>query len=462
MLKKLRKNTKSIIIGVAVVFAISMFAGLGFRGIRNVQEGRTGVAKINGREIDVVRLNQNLSRVAASIPDRLNPQDLAYLQIVALDQLIDFTLMLNDAKKNVRVSGGEVNTAISQIMESNKIPSQKDLQAIIERSGMKFGKFKELLKEDITVQKRVAKIREEVKLSPEDLREVRASHILIKPDSPAKTSEAAAKELAEDLLERIKKGEDFAKLAAEYSDDPGSKIKGGDLGFFSTGMMVKEFEDAAFALKPGEVSELVKTQFGYHIIKLVDTKLREVPEDSEGKDIKEIVLEQKREKAMREWMYGLKKDAKIEIINPVLRAHDFRFKGMIDKAIAEYNIAVSENQQDPYLHLFLGGAYEQKGDMELAVAEYLKATTLNSSDFDLLIALGKAYVQAGKRAEAMEQYKKASILAGENKGMHEEMAEIYEELGETTLEQAERNKISQIEQKEKFEEEVKKQAEENK
>jgi parvulin-like peptidyl-prolyl isomerase len=77
---------------------------------------------------------------------------------------------------------------------------------------------------------------------------------------------------AEEVLQRVRAGEDFAKLAKEFSTDPGSKEKGGDLGWFGAGSMVPEFEKAAFALKPGEVSELVETKFGYHIIKVDERK----------------------------------------------------------------------------------------------------------------------------------------------------------------------------------------------
>ena len=99
----------------------------------------------------------------------------------------------------------------------------------------------------------------------EELDQVHARHILISIQSPENKEEA--RKQAQSILDRVRSGEDFVSLAKEYSHD-GSKDEGGDLGFFTRGAMVPEFETAAFSLKPGEVSDLVETQFGFHIIKV--------------------------------------------------------------------------------------------------------------------------------------------------------------------------------------------------
>ncbi len=127
----------------------------------------------------------------------------------------------------------------------------------------------------------------------------RARHILIKVDEDAdEETQNAAKAKAEALLAEIKAGADFAKLATENSEDPGSAKKGGDLGYNPRGVMVPEFDEAMFSMKPGDVSDLVKTQFGYHIIKLegfregtisladaTDEIARKLFQENRGKDV---------------------------------------------------------------------------------------------------------------------------------------------------------------------------------
>jgi peptidyl-prolyl cis-trans isomerase C len=128
--------------------------------------------------------------------------------------------------------------------------------------------------------------------------EVRARHILVESEDEAKTAQT-----------RVKGGEDFAKVAGELSKDPGSKTDGGDLGFFTKDRMVEPFAEAAFKLEPGQVSDPVKSQFGWHVIKVEDRRSKPVPSFDEMKEQVETYLARK---AQQDLIVGLRKDAKIE------------------------------------------------------------------------------------------------------------------------------------------------------
>ncbi|MBM4136999.1 MAG: peptidylprolyl isomerase [Nitrospira sp.] len=135
------------------------------------------------------------------------------------------------------------------------------------------------------------------------INQIRASHILLKTEAEAKK-----------VFERLKKGEDFAQIAKKSSIDPGSAKKGGDLGYISKGQMVREFEAAALKLKQGEISEPVKTQFGYHIIKVTDKKMGNVIDFEQVKDLLSQRLSAKKQKEVFDsYMEGLKKSYKVEI-----------------------------------------------------------------------------------------------------------------------------------------------------
>lgn len=115
---------------------------------------------------------------------------------------------------------------------------------------------------------------------------VRARHILIKVDKSASgTEKKEAEEKARELLKRIRAGEDFEKIATEFSEDLGSKDKGGDLGFFRRGSMVPQFEDVAFSLNQGEISDIVESPYGFHIIKVEEKRDSSVKPFEEVKDI---------------------------------------------------------------------------------------------------------------------------------------------------------------------------------
>ncbi len=160
-------------------------------------------------------------------------------------------------------------------------------------------------------------------------KQARARHILIKvsPDADPQKVEEVRKR-AEEILARAKKGEDFASLAMKYSEGPTAK-QGGDLGYFTRGRMVKEFEDAAFSLNPGELSPVVRTQFGFHIIKLEDLREERVRVlDEVRKSIESTLRDQKAqdltERSAEEAFYALFKG------------------GEIEKVAGEYHVSIEE------------------------------------------------------------------------------------------------------------------------
>ena len=143
--------------------------------------------------------------------------------------------------------------------------------------------------------------------------QVKASHILIKVDASATPEQkAAAKAKIDGLLKQVKAGGDFAALAKENSDCP-SKVKGGDLGFFDRNSMVKEFADAAFAMKVGQISNVVETQFGYHIIKVTDRKEGGLMPFGKAKaDIVKTLENKKKSELFKQLIEKVKAGAKIE------------------------------------------------------------------------------------------------------------------------------------------------------
>jgi peptidyl-prolyl cis-trans isomerase C len=138
---------------------------------------------------------------------------------------------------------------------------------------------------------------ETVKSVPTE-QEVRARHILVENEDDAKK-----------IATRVKGGEDFAKVAGEVSKDPGSKTDGGDLGFFTKYRMVEPFAETAFKLEPGQISDPVKSQFGWHVIKVEEKRAKPAPTFDETKDQVETYLARK---AQQDLIMGLRKNAKIE------------------------------------------------------------------------------------------------------------------------------------------------------
>jgi parvulin-like peptidyl-prolyl isomerase len=144
--------------------------------------------------------------------------------------------------------------------------------------------------------------------------EVRARHVLIRvaPEMD-EFARAEAKQRAEEVLEKARQGQDFAELANQYTEDPTGNQNGGDLGWFGRGSMVAAFDSAAFVLKPGELSGLVLTQFGYHVIKVEETRMTEARELEQVRGLIEQQIHQER---FKDAVFQLRTAGEVQINPP--------------------------------------------------------------------------------------------------------------------------------------------------
>ncbi|MEI4831555.1 peptidylprolyl isomerase PrsA [Bacillus sp. FJAT-53711] len=183
--------------------------------------------------------------------------------------------------KNYPVKDDDVNKRYDEY----KKQYGDQFDAVLKQSGMTEKQLKDSVRGELAMKEAVKKSITDKEAKDNYKPEIKASHILVKDEETAKKVEA---ELAQ--------GKSFEDLAKQYSEDTGSKDKGGDLGYFGPGKMVKEFEDAAYKLKKGEVSQPVKSQFGYHIIKVTDIKELK-PFDQEKDRIKGDIADKKMQDA---------------------------------------------------------------------------------------------------------------------------------------------------------------------
>jgi peptidyl-prolyl cis-trans isomerase C len=150
-------------------------------------------------------------------------------------------------------------------------------------------------------------------------KEVHARHILFRTPAGDEKASKEAEDKLKAVIVRLKKGEDFAKVASEVTEDPSGKANGGDLGYFSKDQMVPEFSEVAFKLDKGQISDPVKTQFGWHVIKVEDKRVKEAPKFEDVKpQIENFVVR----KAQADLVTKLRADAKIERMDKPAKAEE--------------------------------------------------------------------------------------------------------------------------------------------
>lgn len=245
-----------------------------------------------------------------------------------LEQLIDEHLLLAEAeRRKFQVTTAVVDERVENIRK--RFPSEEVFNQALSSSGMTLQKLKENIRQGLLRQQVIdQEVLQKVSASPEELQSffrehkddyveeetVHAKHILFRvaaDASPEDEKKAQARAMA--VLAKAKKGEDFAKLAQEFSEGP-TKDRGGDLGYFGRGKMVKPFEDAAFKLKAGQISDPVRTTFGYHIIKVEDRKEAKRLTYEEAEDqVKERVTEEKAMTIYRQYVHTLRGKAKVTV-----------------------------------------------------------------------------------------------------------------------------------------------------
>ena len=270
------KNTSKI--GIALI----LFVGIVQAQNKPVLDK---IVAVVGNEI-ILKSELDYQVQLAAYQSKLNPND-PEIRSRVLEAMIDDKLILAQAiLDSISVSDNEVNRQLDARIQ-NLVKQLGSEQKVEEVYGMSINKIRNEFRPDMRKQLIIEKLKQQkfgdMKVSAVDVKnfyetykdslpevpeQVTLSHIFLVP-KPSKKAREEAYSHAEALLDSLKHGADFAELAKKYSQDPGSASSGGDLGWAKRGQFVPEFEHAVFALKPGEISGIVETQFGFHIIQLL-------------------------------------------------------------------------------------------------------------------------------------------------------------------------------------------------
>jgi parvulin-like peptidyl-prolyl isomerase len=291
------------------------------------------VAKVNEAEINASEVEKALQVALAQNPQiktLINSEEQAEaFRKTLLDQLISTELLYQEGKK-LSISGLKELVDEEESKLKARFPNEGDFEALLKEQDLTEGVLREKIEKGIRIQKLIdERIKKDIAVPEAEVKSfyeenrsefvekesVKASHILIRVTEDSSESEDKdAQKRIKKLLKRSRGGEDFATLARENSEDPSVSQNDGDLGYFTREQMVPEFSEAAFNLKAGDISDVVKTSYGYHIIKCEEKKPeRDLSFDEVREDItkyRENMIFQKR---LGEFISSLRKSAHVEV-----------------------------------------------------------------------------------------------------------------------------------------------------
>ncbi|MBN1386556.1 peptidylprolyl isomerase [Candidatus Woesearchaeota archaeon] len=311
---------------IAVVVLLYFFASPSDPGTLEMWDGRV-IAVVNGEEITIDDFNTQVSKIPVSYR-------LFVTKDMILNQTIMEALLIQDAHKNGLTVDQDRLDNLTAVWEANlkSAMSEEELYSTLDSLGMTYDEFRQksisLISDQLLISDLFNKtVVSKLELSEDDLKgyydenkgtyfvdeSLEVSHILVLGGPQMNKTDDEAREIILGVEKRIADGDDFFGLVREYSEDPGSKDNDGKYNI-TRGMTVKEFEDAAFALDVGMVSPIVKTQFGYHIIKLLGrTEARQMEFDEVRDEIREQMLYEAQKTGIPLYIAGLMDKAKIEL-----------------------------------------------------------------------------------------------------------------------------------------------------
>jgi len=348
------------ILKTSTAVVLTGFLGLSPAGAKVMD--RT-LATVNDEAILLSEFDKNATPILdqfkkAAPPAEQTPERVQDIKKRVLDQMVDDRLLSQEAKKkNIKISQIEVDDGVKKVRQ--RFQTEAEFNEELKGQGMTFPEFREHIQKQLGTIKLIdtevkAKITPPTDKEIESLYEkieavaknkplpsgltasevdelkalsravqgrfgerARARHILLRvaPTASVADKDAAIKKM-KDIQAQLKKGEDFAVLAKKHSEDPGSKERGGDLGYFARGEMVPPFDKAAFSLGVGETSDIVATDFGYHIIKVEERKAASKMSLDEVKDdLAEYLYQQAGAKKFEQFVKDLRSKANIKINN---------------------------------------------------------------------------------------------------------------------------------------------------